>query len=104
MILYYMILSHLLYDFHWQGQFVGTYKSKNLFVLFIHCLTYAMFVGLPYVLLYNNYYPLIILLVSHSVIDDCKSRLIKLFGEKFWMLYVDQAFHLAFIVAIYIAY
>jgi hypothetical protein len=99
-----MILTHFLYDFHWQGDFIGKYKSKYPFILFVHSITYAMIVGLPYILLYKNYFPLLIFLISHFIIDGEKSIAIKRHGEIFWFLYVDQFLHFLMILGVWLLY
>ena len=43
-------MLHLLYDFHWQGDFIGTWKKKYKFILAIHALTYGLVVAIPFFL------------------------------------------------------
>lgn len=104
--LYWMLLLHLLYDFHWQGQFVGTYKGKYPFIMFIHSLTYGLIVGLPYILTTtNDKIPLaavcvVLLVISHFLIDEIKEMWIRECGEKMKFVYIDQAMHLFIILFI----
>ena len=100
---YLMILAHLLYDFHWQGSFIADNKGKRIFLLFIHSLTWAMFVGLPMiifrecsVLLVVN---LLFLLVSHFFIDYWKSHKPRT-EDNFYLIYIDQALHFLSIVIV----
>lgn len=101
MILYLMILAHLLYDFHWQGSFIADNKGKRLFLLFIHALTWAMFVGLPLIYFKDNYFALkiVFLFGTHFFIDYWKSHQPRT-EENFYLIYIDQALHLLSILIV----
>lgn len=89
-----LLLVHLLYDFHWQGDFIGAYKSKYLFLLFIHCLTYTLCIGA--VLYWFNvltYWKLALLLISHIVVDYWKCRLAPEETKLTKSLWIDQGLH-----------
>lgn len=99
-----VLLVHLMYDFHWQGNFIGEWKSKSWFVLFIHCLTYALSIGVVmHFLGILQWWTISTLLLSHYIIDDWKC---KLPPEKLNVqaLYVDQAWHLLFLIFIMIKF
>jgi hypothetical protein len=101
---YWMLLLHLLYDFHWQGQFIGEYKGKYPFIMFIHSLTYGLIVSLPYVFSRNILALLISifsLTISHYFIDSLKNTWMKAFGEEMWLVYIDQFLHLLMLVSIF---
>jgi hypothetical protein len=103
--LYWMILLHLLYDFHWQGQFIGEYKGKYPFIMFIHSLTYGMIVGLPYIIVKQDVWSVFliaVLVVSHYFIDTLKNKWIGITGEDMWLVYIDQFLHLVVLVSVYL--
>lgn len=102
MTLYLMLLAHLLYDFHWQGPFIAENKGKRPFLLIIHALTWAIFVGLP---LYFAKVPLFIpwvcvLFTTHFFIDNWKCQMPKT-DEYFWAIYVDQSLHFLSIILVW---
>ena len=37
-----LLLAHLLYDFHWQGDFVANMKGERWFILVVHALTWTL--------------------------------------------------------------
>jgi len=102
-IILWVALAHLLYDFHWQGDFVGTMKGTSYFILFIHALTYALVISLP--LFYFNILTVpafFILLISHFIIDGVKARNTAgiedpLFIEK---IIIDQLLHIIILIVI----
>lgn len=93
MLLFWTILAHLLYDFHWQGDFIATYKGKKPFILCVHCLTWTMLICLP--LLYYGafvWWKAVFLFLTHALSDNWKSKLPRN-DEFFWSIYVDQLIH-----------
>jgi len=94
-----MILAHLLYDFHWQGEFISNNKGKKIFLLFVHALTWSMFVGIPFMLC-KNWIAFLFLFVSHFFTDMWKSKQEKN-DENFYKIYIDQGIHF---VTIFIAW
>lgn len=94
-----LILVHLLYDFHWQGQFVADNKGKYPFVMFIHSLTWALCLFFVlYLFGITSYFALIFWFVTHFAIDDLKCMLISKYKQGFWTLYLDQFLHLITII------
>lgn len=99
-----LLTAHLLYDWHWQGEFVGVGKASSDFILFIHSLTYACVMCA----VLNFYYPFsimwfIYILVTHYLVDylkcrECPSQ-IRLTG---WVLGADQALHVLFFIPVLI--
>lgn len=73
-----LLIVHFLYDFHIQGDFVGILKSNSKLIMFIHCLTYALVMLIPFYL-FSTVTPLIffILLSSHLLIDNIKVSVTK---------------------------
>lgn len=103
-----VLFMHLWYDFHAQGAFVGEYKSKSNFILCIHCLTYALALAIP--MYFTNtlqYWTIPVLLVSHYLVDKWKCNLLKKkpnmpLKQQEQALIVDQAWHLLFMLVIFI--
>jgi hypothetical protein len=93
-IFYGLLLAHLLYDFHWQGDFIGQNKGKYPFLLFIHALTWSMLLGV--VLIFFGMFTtwkIAFLFITHFLIDNWKARLPKT-PEYFYAIYIDQGLHL----------
>ncbi len=93
-----LLLAHLLYDFHWQGPFIGEMKGKFWFILGVHALTYALCLwGVLYLFGMASWGKLIVLLVSHFAIDAWKARYTKLplLGVALW---IDQGLHVVVMV------
>ena len=101
-ILYFAVLAHLFYDFN-QGAFVSEWKSKSLFILFIHSLAWAMLIGA--VLWFGGIFAswkIIVLITTHMLFDGWKSKY-ETDIKNAWTLYVDQLGHLiTIIIVIYI--
>lgn len=96
-----LLLAHLLYDFHLQGEFIGTMKAKYDFILFIHSLTWAML--LCAVLLYFGVFHALCfpwLLWTHFVIDRWKSRSPNDESKMTWRLWVDQGLHVVTMIIV----
>ncbi len=106
MLLAYLFLAHLLYDFHWQGDFVGIYKAKNKLIMFVYCLTWALLLSIIMhafkpVALVDEAIVFSFLFASHWYIDAWKCRQpddIKL-GMA---LVIDQLAHVITIILVYI--
>lgn len=101
MILGAMILAHLLYDFHWQGDFIGQYKSKYDFLLLVHSTTWALLISA--VLYYFGIFlvwKFFFLWITHHVIDYWKCRKLDKTYALTSDLWIDQALHLITIVAV----
>ena len=93
-----VLLIHLLYDFHWQGDFIANNKGKRIFILIVHCLTWALFIWLAgYFFAGWHLWKLAFLFVTHLVTDYWKSHQPKT-EEYFYLIYIDQAIHLASII------
>jgi hypothetical protein len=97
-----MLLLHLFYDFN-QGEFVSKWKYENHFIMFIHALTWGLFVSLPVMMLYSDtsqyYISLVWLTFTHFLIDTWKCQYPN-DPKYFWTVYVDQFTHILTIVAI----
>jgi hypothetical protein len=89
-----LLLVHLLYDFHWQGDFIGVGKSKHFFLLLVHCVTYTLCIAA--VLYWFNVlvvWKVILLFVSHLVVDYWKCRIAPKETSLTTALWLDQAAH-----------
>jgi len=89
----FLVLAHLLYDFHWQGPFISEMKRKSWFLLGVHALTWALL--LASVLWWRGglcVWHLPFLFLTHFGIDAWKARYTKLpaLGLALW---IDQALH-----------
>lgn len=96
-----LIMLHLLYDFHWQGPFIGEQKRKSFFFLFIHALTYGLtlYVGALFVSPIGAY-SLLMLVGTHFAIDLIKVSLDK--GAPGGLpMYLDQLAHLVVLVVVF---
>lgn len=95
-----MVLAHLLYDFHWQGDFIAKNKGKRLFLLFIHALTWAMLLGAPLALT-GHWLGIVFLFATHFFTDMWKSRQ-QHEDKDFYKIYIDQGIHFASILITYL--
>ena len=103
-----LLAVHLLYDWHWQGDFVGVYKAKSDFILFIHSLTWAVLLALVFVYVKHTdtiWVPNLVVWfgITHFWIDRWKARSKNEKAKWGWQLWVDQLLHLVTIgVAIWV--
>lgn len=95
-----LLLAHLLYDFHWQGPFVADMKGKSPFILCVHALTWALFLGVAlYLFGALAWWHVPFLFITHALTDNWKARKPK--TPEYWhLIYVDQGIHLATIVVV----
>jgi hypothetical protein len=93
-----VLLEHLLYDFHWQGQFISDNKGKRIFLLFVHCLTWALLLWLTgYFMSGWGIEIFLFLFITHFVCDYWKSHQPRS-DANFYQIYIDQGVHLLSIV------
>lgn len=99
-----LLAIHLLYDWHWQGDFVGVAKAKSDFILFIHSLTWAVLLTLVFAYFRPDVTNMQIIGLmmwftgTHFLIDRWKARSKNVKAKWGWQLWVDQLLHLATIV------
>lgn len=91
-----LYVSNLILDYPLQGSFLAEFKSKNNYILFVHCAIWAF--GLSVVLMPLGlfaWWKVVMLLVGHIAIDYWKCRgLYKKWNIKDWTsLYIDQSLH-----------
>ena len=91
-----LYVANLILDYPLQGTFLAEFKSKNNYILFVHCAIWAL--GLSVVLMPLGlfaWWKVIMLLIGHIAIDYWKCRgLYKKWNIKDWTsLYIDQLLH-----------
>ena len=91
-----LYVANLILDYPLQGTFLAEFKSKNNYILFVHCAIWAF--GLSVVLMPLGlfaWWKVVMLLIGHIIIDYWKCRgLYKKWNIKDWTsLYIDQALH-----------
>lgn len=98
----FILFVHLVYDFHWQGEYIGTYKAKYFFILFVHALTWALFIGFSLKLfaLYTLW-KFLFLFITHLLIDLWK---VTFNNERHYIRYllIDQGLHLITLIAVFL--
>lgn len=91
-----LYVANLILDYPLQGTFLAEFKSKNNYILFVHCAIWAF--GLSVVLMPLGlfaWWKVIMLFIGHIAIDYWKCRgLYKKWNIKDWTsLYIDQSLH-----------
>ena len=87
-----VLFSHLLGDYVLQIDYIAKMKSSSLYHLFVHCALYCF----PfYILCDMNHVMLVILFVSHILIDFLKARF-NLIDES-----QDQALHYSVLILMF---
>lgn len=91
-----LYVANLILDYPLQGTFLAEFKSKNNYILFVHCAIWAF--GLSVVLMPLGlfaWWKVAMLLFGHVAIDYWKCRgLYKKWKIKDWTsLYIDQFLH-----------
>ena len=95
-----VLLTHLLYDFHWQGPFIAENKGRYDFLLGVHALTDALFAGAALWFLGSvAWWHIPFLFVTHFFCDRWKCQQPKT-PELFYLIYIDQGFHLATLIVV----
>ena len=99
MVFYLLLLLHLLYDFHWQGDFIASNKGGYPFLLIIHALTWALLLGVVLIWDGIGWWQLPFLFVTHVATDywKCKQKRFAPLGSALW---IDQAVHLVTIIIV----
>ncbi len=96
----YLLLAHLLYDLHWQGQFISEHKGNNMFLLGVHALTWGLLlVAVLCAFHAEEWWQLIFLGTTHYFIDYWKTHQRK-FNPLRNGLWIDQAAHLVTILIV----
>lgn len=120
-----MVSAHCIGDYPLQGQFLGTYKSKNDFILLVHCFIYSAIITLGYWVLHMNGFldtwidldhytdGFFVILITHFAIDKFKCVMRNLLEKEFGdmnhpeahktdlqLFYLDQALHFIFLIIV----
>jgi hypothetical protein len=93
-----LITVHFLYDCHLQSRFIAENKNSSYFILFIHSFVWASSLWLTkyFWLGGTNYLWLIILLLSHGIMDKWKGQHTEISYDK--RTIIDQSFHIFMIL------
>jgi len=99
-----LLLAHLLYDFHWQGDFIGIYKAKYDFLLAVHSITWALIMCavLQYFGVLHFVRDFWWLAFTHFAIDRWKSHKPDDNKKLTTWLWVDQALHFVTVAVLFV--
>jgi hypothetical protein len=86
-----VIFCHLVGDYVLQGDFIAKTKGENWYHLLVHCVLYC----LPFYIVFGCTLQLIIIFVTHIVIDALKAR------YKLLNYTTDQALHYMIAITCY---
>ena len=86
-----VIICHIVGDYLLQTDYMAREKGKDWYVLFVHCVCYCV----PFIYIFGLDFKIIILFLTHMMIDALKARYIK-FG-----IYADQILHYQIALMIY---
>lgn len=87
-----VIFCHLIGDYVLQSDYLAKSKGENSYSMFVHCMLYCF----PFYLAFPLSFRLVVLFVSHFVIDTLKAKYASI------SLLSDQVFHYVFAFAIYV--
>ena len=65
-----IVLCHLVGDYVLQTDFIAKTKGENWYHLLVHCLLYII----PFRIVYGADWRLVVLLVTHIIVDALKAR------------------------------
>lgn len=88
-----LIMCHLVGDYFLQSDFIAKTKGENVYHLFVHCALYV----LPFYFVFGLVWQLIVIFLSHIIIDALKAKWHKI------NYVTDQILHyliIAFVVVI----
>ena len=69
-LLFKLIVCHLLGDYPLQIDYIAQTKGKNWYHLMVHCVLYS----LPFYLLFGFNWQLLIIFLTHIIVDALKAR------------------------------
>lgn len=91
----YLVLAHYIADFPLQSDFLANMKGTNNYLLFCHVIIYALTVAATLQFLgIFAIWKLVVLLLSHTVIDYWKCHYASKETALTTSLYIDQGLHL----------
>lgn len=85
------IVCHVVGDYLFQTEYMAREKSKDWYVLFVHCVCYCV----PFIYIFGLDFRIIILFLTHMMVDALKARYGK-FG-----IYADQILHYQIVLMFY---
>lgn len=91
-LLFRLIVCHLLGDYPLQIDYIAKTKGENWYHLLVHCFLYA----LPFYWLFGWNWQLLVVLISHVIIDALKARYKKI------NYITDQLLHYAVLIVYFI--
>lgn len=91
-LLFKLIVCHLLGDYPLQIDYIAKTKGENWYHLLVHCFLYV----LPFYWLFGWNWQLLVVLISHFVIDALKARYKKI------NYITDQLLHYAVLIVYFI--
>lgn len=91
-LLFKLIVCHLLGDYPLQIDYIAKTKGENWYHLLVHCFLYA----LPFYWLFGWNWQLLVVLISHVIIDALKARYKKI------SYITDQLLHYAVLIVYFI--
>jgi len=95
----YLVLGHYLADFPLQSDFLATMKGKNNYLLFCHVIMYSLIISAILDLLgLFAIWKLILLILSHTVVDYWKCHYASKETALTTSLYIDQAAHILVLI------
>ena len=65
-----IIFCHLIGDYTLQQDFIAKTKGSNWYHMLVHCALYCV----PFAVVYGIDIKLLLLFVSHFIVDNCKAR------------------------------
>lgn len=87
-----LIMCHVIGDYVLQSDFIAQTKGKNWYHLFVHAILYCV----PFAILFGIDYRLILIFISHMIIDPLKAKYNKITYTQ------DQILHYIMILIYYI--
>ena len=91
-----LYVANLILDYPLQGSFLAEFKSKNNYILFVHCAIWAFGLSVFLILLgLFAWWKVVMLLIGHIAIDYWKCRgLYKRINIEDWTSqYIDHTLH-----------
>lgn len=99
------LTAHMVGDYLFQTEYLARNKGSSNYILLAHCVLYTFGVFFTGLIIYEirlSFLALVILLISHIIIDYIKARGIstKYIGEE-KALFLDQTLHYLVLLSIY---
>ena len=89
-----LVFCHLIGDYVLQIDFIAKSKGENWYHLFVHCALYC----LPFYVVFGLTWQLLVIFVSHIIVDALKARYKKI---SYWQ---DQFLHYVFMLIYFVSF